>query len=369
MPDPCEYIVERITCIERTVHGMVASVEEYIDLANSFTMSSYARMYEHAGAAVTTSTKIKLYPYVRERVTVSEALGLKFKIPTMAESVVCVSVFAQTRTFSIAEAVGAAPVFSSSSTLKYRWRDSVTATARFGTGFHKAVAESVTAAGAFGYQKVVSASVEEAVEAAQVYPDSYTRVAYAIHETVNAAETKTVSAVMQARVNELVRAAQSYWYRDATQIAWQMNTETTAVNWHTNYAFDSIAQFGNTVLATSPDGVYLLSGDDDAAVAIPATVQTGFMDFDDRKVKRMDGVYFGLQGSDLKLSLEIFGGAGPSTYTMPAKTTISPGSNRIIPGKGLLSRYWRMTFENVDGGDFDIDNIELDVVSSKTRRM
>jgi len=351
------------------VHGYLYAMQEYIAIADTQTCSSYARMYEAVAAADTTTTKIKLYPTLEEAITVGEDVGIEFTIPTMNEAVTCTSLFNQTRTIFVTEAIVADGPFVSSSHLKYAMSDVVTANDVYGPAYYRAITESVAATDTYVGKRLIVALVQESVNAAETLPNSYTKVVLAINESVDAADVTTNKATLNAAVAEIVGIAQSYWYRDTTQIAWQMNTETTAVNWNTNYMFDSIAQFGNTVLATAPDGVYLLSGDTDAAVAIPAKVQTGFMDFDDRKVKRMDGVYFGLQGSELKLSVEIFGGTGPSTYTMPAKTTTTPGSNRIIPGKGLASRYWKMTFENVNGGDFDIDNIELDVVSSTTRRM
>lgn len=369
MPNPCEYIYESITCTAVTSPVQTGSISEYIDTVNLFTPRSYAIMLEHAGTAVTVTPKLRPHQAMIESIEFETEYNIKFKIPVMAESVACTDLFGQKRTFAMAESIGLTQIVLPKVTHKYTMAEAITTVDRFFSGAKVSVSETIGVADTQFPHRYIRYTMAETANAADTMPNQYVRFRTSLSETVGFTNVFGSRTVQHAAVSESVSMADLYWFRSSEQIAWQMNTETTALSWNTNYMFDSVAQYGDVVLAAAPDGVYLLSGNTDQTVEIDASVRTGFMDFDNKNIKRMGGVFFGLRGSSLKLALEPFGAVAPSEYTMIAKTTVSPGSNRIIPGKGLASRYWRMTFSNVDGGDFDIDNIELDVASSTTRRL
>lgn len=370
MPDPCEYIYETIGCAVAFNHGQSHLVDEYIALATTHTMDSYATMAESIGCADTWGRVVKPREALLEEVECTSANIVGIKIPIMSEAIGMAGAFAFSETVVIAEAIGATGLFTPKNNVTVRVYESTSVVDRFRSGFSVALSDTVGCTDVFTPSRKAIASLYESVGLSEASPFSFIqRYPERMYEVVGSSTSLGHRTTASASISEAVSTVESFWYRDAGQIAWQMNTETSAANWHTNFMFDSIAQYGNTVLAVAPDGVYVLEGDTDNTTAIPATVKTGFMDFDDHKVKRFGGIFFGLRGSSLRLSLEPFGAISPSEYDMPAKTTVSPGSNRIVPGKGLVSRYWRMTFKNVDGGDFDIDNIELDVASSTQRRL
>lgn len=369
MPDPCEYIYETIGCAASFNYGQSQLVAEYIAMSTANTMSSYTTMRESIGCTDLFAKIVKPRESILEEVDLRDANIVGIKMPIMSEAIGVAGAFTFSQTVTMAESVGTTGLFTPKNNATVRMYDSIAATDRFASGFYNALSDSVGCAGVFTASRKVIASLAESAAATDAFSQYIKHFPQIVAESVTATSTVGHKATAYASVSESVSAVEAFWYRDAGQIAWQMNTETSAANWHTNFMFDSIAQYGNTVLAVAPDGIYVLEGNTDNNTAIPATVQTGFMDFDDKHVKRFGGVFFGLRGSSLRLSLEPFGAVAASEYDMPAKTTVSPGSNRIVPGKGLVSRYWRMTFKNVDGGDFDIDNIELDIASSNQRRL
>lgn len=370
MPDPCEYIYESVGLNTAFNHGESYTLDEYIAASNAHTTSTHTRMYETIGFTDLFSRSLTLKSYINEEVATAVSHIFSLTPPVMGESVGCANAFAFSEAVTMNEAIGLATAYTLK-TYAYKTVDeAVGLDPLFELGMTNHIAESVAAVDTFTYTPTITKLVSESIGLSESYPSAYiSRAAQAVNESVGVANSHTNSASTSVAVQESVSVAEMFWFRDQGQLGWQMNTETTALSWNTNFLFDSIAQYGSTVLAVAPDGVYILDGSTDDGVNIASTLKTGFMDFDDRKIKRLGGVFFGLRGSALRLAVEPFGAASATEYDMPTFTTLSPGSNRITPGKGLASRYWRMTFKNVDGGDFDIDNIELDVASSTQRRL
>lgn len=368
MPDPCEYIVERVTADAAHVHGLSALMEEYIACADVYDYKALTFMTEHISCVDAYANKLTALEKISETTTAADATVLGFKV-SMDEAVTFTDAWANKFAVIMRESVTFTELYAQTRTNHTYLSEAVSASETVLVGFTKSVTESIAATDVYSPTLFISRAIAEGISCVDTFPSGFSKVIRSVSEYAAATVLQNSSASMQAGISESISVAESFWSRNPAIIAWQMNTETSAVSWNTNFEFDSIAQLGNVVIASAPDGIYVLQADDDNGTPIDAVVTTGFMDLNDHHVKRFDGVFYGLQGSDLKLTMEVFGGSTPSVYNMPAKTTISPGSNRIIPGKGLASRYWRMTFNNVAGGDFDIDNIEFDVAISKTRRM
>lgn len=158
-------------------------------------------------------------------------------------------------------------------------------------------------------------------------------------------------------------------YKDATRVAWVMNTETTAASWYDNYDFESIAQIQDKVLAVGPDGLYELSGDDDAGDQVDAELVGGFLDFGSANQKHVDALYFGYT-SEGKLAVTAEtkdSGHSPYTYYLEQRPTSAPKNGRVVPGKGMVGRYWRFTIRNVAGADFEVYSSAIDIAVSSRR--
>ena len=170
-------------------------------------------------------------------------------------------------------------------------------------------------------------------------------------------------------VKNYADASDSVWYRDPYRVAWVVNTETTAACWYTNYDFDSVIQVPGKELAVGPDGLYVLAGATDAGAAIKASIVSGFDDFDTSQTKRLDSMYFGYTSAgQLSVAVETYGsGHAPSVYLLEARAAAAPRNSRVIPGKGLVGRYWRTTIENTEGADFDVYDTSVDIAVSPRR--
>lgn len=165
-------------------------------------------------------------------------------------------------------------------------------------------------------------------------------------------------------------AESSAWARDPTRVAWVLNTETTAACWYNNYDYESIAQVAGATLAVGPDGLYELIGDTDDGALIEAQVRSGFTDFSLEQVKRVDMVYMGYTSAGtLQLTAETQdSGHAPITYRMEQRAAGAPRNSRITLDKGAWGRYWRFTYGNIAGADFEIHDASIDVAIS-TRRV
>jgi hypothetical protein len=185
-----------------------------------------------------------------------------------------------------------------------------------------------------------------------------------------ATSTSYLQAALQEVAENYADASDSVWYRDPYRLAWVVNTETTAASWYTNYDFDSVVQVPGKELAVGPDGLYVLTGATDAGTAIKASIMSGFDDFGTAQTKRLDSLYFGYTSAgQLSVSVETYGsGHAPSVYLLEQRTAAAPRNSRVIPGKGLVGRYWRTTIENTGGVDFDVYDTSVDIAES-TRRV
>ncbi len=139
-----------------------------------------------------------------------------------------------------------------------------------------------------------------------------------------------------------------------------------AVSEYRNYPFNGFTKFGRKYYGTSDDGLYLLEGQDDDGDAISAWVKTALMDFGTGKLKRIPDVYVAFIGGD-KLLLKVITTNQDGTQTEDHYTTsVPPGSvlhnGHIEVGRGLKARYFQTVLENVDGADFEIDELAWRVV-------
>jgi len=124
--------------------------------------------------------------------------------------------------------------------------------------------------------------------------------------------------------------------------------------------FNSYANFNGMQLATSlTKGLcQVCCGDDDDGTVINAYFSPIKTDLGIKNPKRLRYVYFGFK-SDEAMILEVFADGGTvRSYSIPAN---SDGQQRVrvtidIDKKG---RYWNFKIKNVNGYDFDMDNIQV----------
>ncbi len=186
---------------------------------------------------------------------------------------------------------------------------------------------------------------------------------------VSAHSDAQANCVLNTLVSSRIVALVDMWYIDLRAKAWVMNTETTAVCWYDNYAFESIMSWGGRELAVGAEGIYELTGDSDHGRDIDATVVSGFVDFGTPQTKRLDNMYFGYTSDGtLAMKAEVYdSGHPPSVYILEERAAEAPRNTRVTPGKGLWGRYWRLTLGNVSGADFDFRDADVDIAVSSRR--
>lgn len=162
-------------------------------------------------------------------------------------------------------------------------------------------------------------------------------------------------------------------------IAWVMNADTGAVAWYDNWAFTSIATVGDKVFASGPDGLHLLGGNADGGDAIDASVQYGFSEFGgydqsgypktSEQKKRLSALWCGYAADGpVQATVETYGQDLPVFgYNMTERSAQQPRSNRIVIGKGLNSRYWRVGVRNVAGSAFKVHSLSAEIMQSSRR--
>lgn len=143
---------------------------------------------------------------------------------------------------------------------------------------------------------------------------------------------------------------------------WAVHPQYPAATEYDNFEFNSFAKAGSKYLAASRDGIYELGGSDDAGADIAAVVRTGLFDFGATQLKQVTRAYLGYT-SDNRLVLKTIATDGGQKierwYELQDKTADDIRESRIKLGKGVKSRYWQFELINVDGGQFEIDQLHL----------
>lgn len=144
---------------------------------------------------------------------------------------------------------------------------------------------------------------------------------------------------------------------------WALNTRTTAITEYQNYAFNSFAQLGGRYIGASAQGLYELTGDDDAGEQIIASLKTGIAQLGGSRYTSFRAAYLGVRGAgDYVLKLD----TGDGKYYTYSVTANDMETTKINLGKGLRARYF--SFELISAGqDFDLDSLEFVPIVSQRR--
>ena len=174
--------------------------------------------------------------------------------------------------------------------------------------------------------------------------------------------------VFNRTLESTANASGTIWAKDFNAVAWVLNTQSGGLSNYDNFGFTSLASHNGVLYATSPEGVFKLNADKDESRNIGAVIETGFLDFSTENKKRISDIYVGYTGGELECDVETYGGPEEVyTYEMGVRDANAPRNNRLKVGRGLSSRYWRLTFRNIDGADFQIHDVAVEVAKSKRR--
>lgn len=140
---------------------------------------------------------------------------------------------------------------------------------------------------------------------------------------------------------------------------WVLNTRKLALSeYGSEFAFNSFAEFQGQVLACGASGIVVLGlQDDDAGTDITARVRTGKESFSSSLHKRVPRIYTsGEFAGDMKFRT-ILTESGTRTYSLPFNGITGLQQRRVPVGKGPKSRFFQFELENVDGADFDLNDV------------
>lgn len=152
---------------------------------------------------------------------------------------------------------------------------------------------------------------------------------------------------------------------------WVMNLEgENPISEYRGFDFNSFARIGGTYFAASDSGIYRLGGDTDNGEQIDAHIRTMMHDFGSTAQKRVVAAYLGYTSSGtmvLKVRSVDQGQLVEHWYEAQEVTADAPRENFRTLGRGLKSRYWQFELANVDGADFEIDQLQLQPIMLKRR--
>jgi len=194
--------------------------------------------------------------------------------------------------------------------------------------------------------------------------DNQVKVIARVTDTSTAADAPSSIATLIAQIREGVTLAMRMRFGGDNYTGWVVNTATRAVSTYTNYPFNSFAQVGNTPYGATDEGLFELTGEDDAGEQINATVRTVLTNLGTGRKKRMPNAYLGYtSGGALVLKVVTAdrsdGERTEDWYKLTEQPAGTMREGRFTVGKGLASVYWAFELVNVGGADFEVDKIDL----------
>ena len=140
-----------------------------------------------------------------------------------------------------------------------------------------------------------------------------------------------------------------------------MNTLNAAVTEYENFAFQSITP----THAGAVTGLFLLSGNLDIDQPIVGSIQTGKTLIDETRKKYVEAVHFAMTGTGSG-ALVVAGQASTYSYSFQIRPA---GVSRAKSGRGIRENYLSFGLEKSDGGDFQLDRIEVQIAASINRKV
>jgi hypothetical protein len=151
---------------------------------------------------------------------------------------------------------------------------------------------------------------------------------------------------------------------DLTFLPISMNLKHKGVTDYSGYAFNSLMEWNGSYYGSNDNGVYRLSGSDDAGGAINAYFVSATLDHETGLQKRISDGYVSGQFDD-KMTVSIITDENVQyDYELPATAVFDAVKTEF--GRGLKARYYQYRVANRNGADFKFDN--ADIVATAVQR-
>lgn len=146
--------------------------------------------------------------------------------------------------------------------------------------------------------------------------------------------------------------------------SWVMNTEAAQpISEYNNYKFSSMASFKGQAYGTTDAGLYTLSGSDDVGSEITGELATMMLDMGSSRMKRIRSAYLGYTAENkLVLKVRSVSDNVLTEHWFEARdidASAAPREGYVRLSQGLKSRYWQFELTNINGADFEVDQLEL----------
>jgi len=147
-----------------------------------------------------------------------------------------------------------------------------------------------------------------------------------------------------------------------------MNARSAAVSEYTNYRFNSFAKIGADYYGAGPGGLFKLEGITDDGAAVNWKLRTGQHDDKNPGLKRIPEVLLALRSSG-KVRVRVYKDDNTYyDYILPAVQTNTIHQHRVVPGKGMRSRYFAVEAQSIDNSDLELDSMQVNMTDT-TRRL
>jgi hypothetical protein len=145
------------------------------------------------------------------------------------------------------------------------------------------------------------------------------------------------------------------------------NTRLGAVTEFSNYKFNSFARIGKDYYGAGPDGLYRLDGATDNGANINWSLRTGRHDDKVTVMKRVPQVVLGLR-SNGNITVRVWSDDNTfHDYPLPKVQTNTIHQHRVVPGKGMESRYFGVELRGVNNATLELDSMQIDFKHLTTR--
>lgn len=147
--------------------------------------------------------------------------------------------------------------------------------------------------------------------------------------------------------------------QDAYRI-YVLNTRNNVLTEYEHFDFNSFCTFQGKNLGAHSSGIMSLEGDDDNGTGIDASFGTGVTDFRLPNKKKITDAYLNAKG-DGGMVLTVITDDGLESGYPVTISGVRMKPCKVPVGKGKKGRSWEFILENVGGGDFELNGIDLNV--------
>lgn len=191
--------------------------------------------------------------------------------------------------------------------------------------------------------------------------------------TSDARAVLSLSSIVTEHLSALTTTKSSFTlsdkaFYDVLFEAWVMNAQTHAMSRYNGLLYKSVAVIGDRVIALGDTGFFELDSATDDGAPVIAEAVTGLRTLGTEHLKRLGDISIGYRAAGpVSFSITQYGAnEGTYLYNLPTWNAEAPRGGRVVPGKGLLSKYYQF---KITGQQLNLDYATVEVGESTTRRI